>query len=1222
MEKKTIKLGGGFNLTKLMQMGSIKPDCSVCATIGIKGARLSVKLESDINNPLNICIGFYNEALSGCFAICEGYAVATNEAAFIFDESFAPELGSLESNYYRLCIAIEYENHYSCFYVQSKNYVPVSSGDDYRGSLCTSEKSGKTLAAYFSKGGRLSAKIVDSAKFYNDFYKMEILSLTKTESGIELKISCKTSDIQLVEFYCVSFNGITSMPLEITARKDNILTAELRFNTLLGYDSTQYIFKAKVNGISVETKWSAGVEINGCSLYEPITFDVDGQKGCISCADAKNTFEFNYVEKYYSAVFSIIVAVYNTEQFVAEAIESVLAQKTSSISKAISEDKTTVYGSIYELILVDDGSTDSSGEICDRYAERYPQIKVIHKENGGVSSARNMGIDAAGGKYLNFLDSDDKFSDNVLSECFDFFEKHYDEVNIISMPIKFFEKRSGDHWLNYKFENGNRIIDFNKEVDKPILSSSSSIFKSDIIKKHLHFDTKLTTGEDCKFIYSIIFASEPKSGVVSKCTYWYRKRSRGESSALDNNIKTRNHYIEYMTELLNWYVECSEKYYGKVPRFVQYTLAQFLQWRFIQDGNAAEARSVLSNEEFDQYKNRIIALLQYIDDDIILGQKKIWREQKMFMCTLKHQCKPQKYFIDNDIFYFINGRKIVNASTCYWNIDFLKIENGKLYIDGFNMSFESNQKIFICVNGEFISLSKKGRSKSVFSLGEEIFWGFDFEFNYLLDDSAAQYDIGFYELIDDHYIQKKEIRFGKFSPIGKKYKKSYFVSEKWIARMNGITLEIKNISSSANTIVEALAGAMSYEKEFINEICKSADYSNPKIKEAVELRQKLFPLKLFYSKITHKQIWLVSDRVNMAGDNGEAFFLYLQQINDPDIDVYFVINDNCDDYERMKQYGKVIVQNSNEHKMMHCLADCVISSQIDEYVITPFYHENTTEVFRDIVYSPHYIFLQHGVTKDDLSDWLNKYKKNLSGFVTAAYPEYQSIIDYDYDYTKKEVWLTGFPRHDRLYRDEKNYITIMPTWRKYLSRPSDDDPDISVLSDGFSSSDYFNFYNRLINDERLISAASEYGYKICFMPHPNIMHNLNDFNHNPSVLFFGTEKPYREIYAESKLVMTDYSSSVMDFAYLRKPIVYCQFDKERFFAGDHVYVEGYFDYETDGFGEVTYDLESVVNVMIEYMKNGCELKSDYRERMDKFFAFNDKNSCERVYRKIKELFIN
>ena len=139
------------------------------------------------------------------------------------------------------------------------------------------------------------------------------------------------------------------------------------------------------------------------------------------------------------------------------------------------------------------------------------------------------------------------------------------------------------------------------------------------------------------------------------------------------------------------------------------------------------------------------------------------------------------------------------------------------------------------------------------------------------------------------------------------------------------------------------------------------------------------------------------------------------------------------------------------------------------------------------------------------------------------------------------------------------------------------------------------------------------------MPHPNTITKIDLFDHNEKVKFFSINDEYRDVYAQSNLVLTDYSSAAFDFAYLRKPIVYTQFDKEKFFDGTHVCVQGYFDYERDGFGEVTYDLDSTVETLIDYMKNDCKLKDKYRERIDSFFAFNDQNNCERITKKILEM---
>ena len=96
--------------------------------------------------------------------------------------------------------------------------------------------------------------------------------------------------------------------------------------------------------------------------------------------------------------FSVIVPVYKVEKYLDRCIGSILAQTFSD----------------FELILIDDGSPDNSGQICDEYAGKENRIHVIHKENGGVSTARNAGLDIAPGKFIVFVDSDDEVASNYL----------------------------------------------------------------------------------------------------------------------------------------------------------------------------------------------------------------------------------------------------------------------------------------------------------------------------------------------------------------------------------------------------------------------------------------------------------------------------------------------------------------------------------------------------------------------------------------------------------------------------------------------------------------------------------------------------------------------------------------------------------------------------------------------------------------------------------------
>ena len=101
-------------------------------------------------------------------------------------------------------------------------------------------------------------------------------------------------------------------------------------------------------------------------------------------------------------LISIVVAVYNVEKYISACIDSLLAQNYANV----------------EIILVDDGSTDHSGEICDSYSKRDKRIKVIHKENGGLSSARNVGIEMANGSLIGFVDGDDTVEKEMYEQLY------------------------------------------------------------------------------------------------------------------------------------------------------------------------------------------------------------------------------------------------------------------------------------------------------------------------------------------------------------------------------------------------------------------------------------------------------------------------------------------------------------------------------------------------------------------------------------------------------------------------------------------------------------------------------------------------------------------------------------------------------------------------------------------------------------------------------------
>lgn len=118
----------------------------------------------------------------------------------------------------------------------------------------------------------------------------------------------------------------------------------------------------------------------------------------------------------------------------------------------------------------------------------------------------------------------------------------------------------------------------------------------------------------------------------------------------------------------------------------------------------------------------------------------------------------------------------------------------------------------------------------------------------------------------------------------------------------------------------------------------------------------------------------------------------------------------------------------------------------------------------------------------------------------------------------------------------------------------------------------------------------------------------------PNVTFLPAGTSYREVYAQSNCVITDYSSAAFDFAYLQKPILYAQFDQKRFFSGEHSCVKGdFFDYERDGFGKVTTTLEDTLDALTEILAADCQMDALYIQRLRQAFSALDQLNSDWIY---------
>ena len=241
-----------------------------------------------------------------------------------------------------------------------------------------------------------------------------------------------------------------------------------------------------------------------------------------------------------SPQLSIIVPVYNVEKYLARCIDSILNQSFTD----------------FELLLIDDGSKDSSGSICDAYAEKDSRIRVFHKENGGVSSARNVGLDNANGEWIYFVDSDDELKDSGIKTMIGCIS---DEVDMVLAGIEEY------------FEDGSLIYSVSVKINE-LMSPSESVqicyekysryyrylgymcirlFRKKIIEDHrIRFDESISVKEDTLFIIQYLCNCSGKTFFTTEPVYKYHRHSTSVMTSLwgkwDNKYVSSFYAIQKM----------------------------------------------------------------------------------------------------------------------------------------------------------------------------------------------------------------------------------------------------------------------------------------------------------------------------------------------------------------------------------------------------------------------------------------------------------------------------------------------------------------------------------------------------------------------------------------------------------------------------------------------------------------------------------------------------
>lgn len=878
-------------------------------------------------------------------------------------------------------------------------------------------------------------------------------------------------------------------------------------------------------------------------------------------------------------IFSVIISIFNTGRYLDDSIGSLLNQ--------------TIGFQNIQIILVNDGSNDNSEMICLKYKERYSKnIIYINIPHSGVSVARNIGLNYAKGLFINFLDSDDKWKPESFKNVYLFYKLNKN-IDLISGRIKYFESMHNYHFLDYKFKV-TRVINLNQDYDSIQLSASSSFFRASSIKGK-KFDEGIFSGEDIRFISNLLLI-KPILALIKEAIYYYRKRS-DSSSAMQNNEKKKNFYFFTIKLVQQYLINSSILLYNKIVPFVQFYIAYETLFRI-----KSLSYMFLDYKSYKDYCTIIENLLKQIEDKYIL-------EQKIFSARLQIFALSKKYSRDlrneiklkDNLFLYSNyvliNLKIYNNIIVWITLD---IKDNILHLEGEDRLWLPRDNFFY-----FCKLGNK-----IFYPTYSFYSRFDFVtmFGCILKGRIISFDITldinekenliFYISYMKNIIQILT----SFDPKThiSSLKKSYYINENYILRNNNNILSIYKYNKNLLKYfeLEYCSDLITYNKEYLIGFRK---------KKIEYIRKRKFSERI--------KIWLINDRKDQAGDNGEYFFRYLNKIKPKKIAFYFVLEKNCLDYERLKNFENIIDLNSTKYLNFFLKADKIISSVSELWVNNAFGKDGKYMID---LYNFDYIYLQNGIIKDDLSWHLNKKRIKFDLIITSSKKEYNSLLSINYGYNKNNLALTGLTRFDSLINIQneilkEKIILIFPTWRAYIKGTRDLITFKSIESEHFINTTYFNFYNKLINNQQLIYIMEKNDYKGIFCLHPNFAAQYKYFNENN--IFKIKKRCYeQDLFAKASLLVTDYSSIFFDFGYIKKPVIYTQFDYEEY-RNNH-FSKGYFDYKKDGFGKICYDMQCTINAIISEIENKCELKNLYYKRIKRFFKFHDDNNCYRVYMEI------
>lgn len=642
----------------------------------------------------------------------------------------------------------------------------------------------------------------------------------------------------------------------------------------------------------------------------------------------------------------------------------------------------------------------------------------------------------------------------------------------------------------------------------------------------------------------------------------------------------------------------------KIPAYFQYSFLYFLRMAFAVNFNA-NTKHIIKDEVLTEYKRQLNQVLSYISDEVLMNTRCGFAKLN---ANIRYQMLRQKYgkenepndywFSNNEIALLFDGKPMFIASAVNLQIHVMELQKNMLTISGvFPFPIDDDRFQLVAEFDQQMYPATVSHRFAYFKIFGEIVYN-NYCFDITVPLQLGKGDLRFY-LVNEETNTKVNLDISYAKPralLGGE--NTYYSKGRFL-----LYHKARKIMVRKNTKKRRLSKELGLWKSLLSE----------KKYEALQLRVLYCLTRPFFRR---KPIWIFFDKIYKGGDNGEYLYRYCLKQKDG-IRKCYVLRDDVPDAKRFKaekipyvKYGSLL------HRLLFLNATTVFATHCNATTFNTFF-PSIESYFRGL-FSYDLVCIQHGLTVQDIPNFQNRIVDNTKLYTLASPAEWNNLDTELYDYQGRDILRpTGLARYDGLVDQREKTILITPTWRNYLAIPSNSG-HARGYNALFRESSYFQIYNSLINNPDLLAAARKYGYKIKFLLHPVTSSQKDDYDTNEFVEIVAAtdDLSYEDIMTHSALMVTDYSGVQFDFAYMYKPVVYYHPT-----ALPASYNEGFgYHMATDALGEIVHEEKELVDLLIQYMSEDCQLHPEYRKRIDNFFYHHDHNNCQRIYEAVQEFY--